>query len=485
MSITINNPILPLIRTPVEFVPKRQTGRHQISEGEEISIFEAEGPGCVNHFWLCNNTKGWGLRLRIYTDGTATPQVDMELNHFFGIMLDKSPYRVESPGVKVLPLNAYNCYLPIPFSKSCTIRIFVSALSGRIDARESVFLAERPEKATVYFQANWQQYDRSQELTPHRLHAYFHEERPAQKKGIFYAADLEGEGFVACMFKALAKKEQGDQIYHTGGSTWLIDGETGPNAYRGINEEDDFNFSYGYFPYQSEWSGCAYGYPTKRATDEAVTWRFFGPDPVPFNTSMIIHFGSRADDTQTMIHYYKIPGSSAPEILTPRKWEIIGPFDASSYDTFRQDNPAETSAEWKEIADGKAILTLESRHGWIDPRPQYRGFKDLCRPYAQALLEKEPNLLGGVSLGCAFYGRGEVHIEDTGMYYLRLGFDDWLTLWVNGELINTFRHERGFEIVRVPLMLEEGINTVLIKLSNRDNREFRLWALNCVFERMA
>ena len=79
-----------------------------------------------------------------------------------------------------------------------------------------------------------------------------------------------------------------------------------------------------------------------------------------------------------------------------------------------------------------------------------------------------------MSPGCAFYGRGQ--------YVLRLGFEDWLKLWVNGEEINTFRHERGFDVVPVPMALKQVDNTVSIKLTNRDNRELRLWALNCVVE---
>ena len=74
-------------------------------------------------------------------------------------------------------------------------------------------------------------------------------------------------------------------------------------------------------------------------------------------------------------------------------------------------------------------------------------------------------------------------MEHGGEYVLRLGFDDWLKLWINGKEIGTFRHERGFDVVRVPVAFEQGENTVLVKLSNADNHEFRLWALNCVVEK--
>jgi hypothetical protein len=63
--------------------------------------------------------------------------------------------------------------------------------------------------------------------------------------------------------------------------------------------------------------------PGPKAT-EFVAWRFYGPDPVPFNSSLAIHFGSRADDTQTVIYYYKVPDSAPQPIHTPESWQVPG-----------------------------------------------------------------------------------------------------------------------------------------------------------------
>ena len=148
-------------------------------------------------------------------------------------------------------------------------------------------------------------------MTPYRLFAQFHEERPARNEGTYNVADITGRGFVAGMFKAIARKDDSDLLYHTGGSTWLLDGETGPIAYRGFNEEGGFVFSWGFHPDQSQWSGCPYVDIPGANANEFVAWRFFGPDPVPFDSSIGIDFGSRADDTQSVLYYYKIPDSRA------------------------------------------------------------------------------------------------------------------------------------------------------------------------------
>jgi len=190
---TLRDTTVPMIELPVKFKPHRQTSYRYVHRGgEEICIFEAEGPGCLRHFWLTTNTKGMGLRIRIHVDDTVSPQIDMELNHFFGVLLDKEPYRIESPGIKVLPFNAYNCYLPIPFTKSCRIFICPGDMSGKLDSLQQRFVDETPEVAQLFVQANWQEYESEEGLTPYRLFAHFHEERPARDQGTFNVVDISG-----------------------------------------------------------------------------------------------------------------------------------------------------------------------------------------------------------------------------------------------------------------------------------------------------
>ncbi len=186
----MTDPTVRLIHTPDRFKTRRQTAFRMISNGQELVLFEAEGPGCVRHLWLTPGVNGRGVRLRIHVDDAPAPQVDMELNHFFGILLGKDPCLVESPGLKVLPRNAYNCYLPIPFGQSCRISVVADRLQGPLQDDKRTFGTGNVDTAAIYFQADWQQYQPGTDPSPYRLHATYRIEEPAQHLGSFLVADL-------------------------------------------------------------------------------------------------------------------------------------------------------------------------------------------------------------------------------------------------------------------------------------------------------
>ncbi|NLX96478.1 MAG: hypothetical protein GXY83_09910, partial [Rhodopirellula sp.] len=66
---------------------------------------------------------------------------------------------------------------------------------------------------------------------------------------------------------------------------------------------------------------------------------------------------------------------------------------------------------------------------------------------------------------------------------LVVGFDDWLRLWINGEFVAQREHNQGFATARIPVKLRPGENRVLLKLSNFDNQQWRLWAFSLRVER--
>ena len=164
----------------------------------------------------------------------------MRLHQFFGVLLGKDPYRIESAPLKLLPKNGYNSYFPLPFQSSCRITL-------RNTGQEST---------SVWSMVNWQKYDKRLSLTPYRLHAQFTEEKPAEPLGTTLLGAIRGSGFVAGLFHAVQRHDYRDMIWHTGGDTWLIDGETNPHVLRGIGSEDLFGHSFGMYPDMSEWTGA-------------------------------------------------------------------------------------------------------------------------------------------------------------------------------------------------------------------------------------
>ncbi|MGD8237857.1 MAG: DUF2961 domain-containing protein [Armatimonadota bacterium] len=456
-----------LIQLPREFDSHRVTTRPRVAPGQSIVILDADAPGCVRHFWITltqrDESMGKHMLLRIRADGAATPQVEMSLDHFFGVMLGHLPYRIESAPLKVLPKNGYNCYLPIPFARSCKME-----LTNQSDRT-----------VTLWSMVNWHHYGNASRLTPYRLHATFAEETPAERLGSFLMADVGGRGFVAGFVKAIRHIDLRDAWYHTGGDLWLIDGETNPHAMRGIGVEDVFGYSFGMYESCSEWTGT----PLLRHREgddptEVVGYRFLGPDPVAFDSSIIVRFGSRANDTQSVVYYYLDEDSSAPPIDSAATWQIVGPFECNSTEDFDQPEfPERAPDQWPErweaafgqykppagpVAYGP--ITAETERSWLD-------FTRYLRPPARTNAGTQP-------VNTSAYARTVIDAPRRRRVRLLVGFDDWLKVWLNGQEVASLQHDAGLDVASIPVTLKAGENDVLVKLSNFDNQEWRLWALS-------
>ncbi|MQY80025.1 MAG: DUF2961 domain-containing protein [Bacteroidetes bacterium] len=134
-----SDPTMPLIQLPVMFKAFRQNSDPgDIEAGGYYDILNVKGPGCVRSFWFL---MAKNKRIEITVNDTETPQVNMPLESFMGILLDKEPYIINSAAFVSLPneiikkeygggMPGYTCYLPIPFQKSCRIRIYTSVKSN-------------------------------------------------------------------------------------------------------------------------------------------------------------------------------------------------------------------------------------------------------------------------------------------------------------------------------------------------------------------
>ncbi|MCX6555297.1 MAG: DUF2961 domain-containing protein [Candidatus Aminicenantes bacterium] len=441
---TLQDQIFPLIRLPIEFRARRANESLSLAKGESMELFRANGPGCVKHIWLTPFPAEANGILRIYADDAKEPQINMELQHFFGVLLDQKPYRVDSAAFVHLPQTTgsvqgagYNCYLPIPFNKSCRITLEAStAFKGGL-------------------MVDWQQYPEGAEMTPYRLHAVYRAETPARHRSLYLMADISGRGFVAGIFKGIRQRDFSDLIYHTSGQTWLIDGETDPHVIRGNNEEDDFSFFWGYQAAMTPWIGCPYqrfpgAVESGRMEQDGVIYRFFGPDPVPFRSSLVLRCGARADDTETVVYYYRVLGSQAPAVRSPAQWQVTGPFRCPNYETFqRSEFPENHPGPWQGPLQGMAVHAAQAEHTWINFWPYYRG-------------GESPEALGGHSA----YARTTIDSDQDRPVQFRFGFDDWLSVWLNGEKLTSIRHDEDFNVVAIPAKLRKGPNELLIKSSN-------------------
>lgn len=460
---TYQDPTFPLLRFPADFRARRQNSEMKLEAGQSTDIFRVEGPGCVRHiFFVIGGPTPFDINpvIRIYADGDTIPLVDMDLHHFFGVLLGQKPYRLDCAVFQHLPMTTgpvqgpgYNCYFPIPFSRSC--RITIEAAGVKVYGAAMV---------------DWQQYSPGAELTPYRLHAVLKKDLPARHRGSILMADISGSGFVAAIFKGIRQRDFSDMIYHTKGQLWLIDGETDPYAIQGHNEEDDFSFFWGYQPVMTAWIGVPYHRHAGREDQDGIIYRIFGPDPMPFRSSLVLRCGSRADDTESVVYYYRKAGSTAPEVITPESWQLTGPVPCSDHSLFMQGESIERQrGPWPESItyEGRVLPVFSARpeHAWIDLWPFYRQ-------------GTAPEALVGHSV----YARTRIVSDHPRQVEFRIGFDDWLTVWLNGENLGSFRHDDGFCTETIGMKLRQGDNELLIKNNNSDYPlgQRRLWVLNCI-----
>ncbi len=450
---TCPDPAVPLIQLPTDFKTQRVNTEANLRTGESVDIINVTGPGAVRSIWQLFTDN---QEIEVTVDGAAQPQVRMPATPFYGIMHGLKPYFINSAGMVCLPNPApgmpgnpgYNCSLPIPFSKSCRITIHATA------------------DTSVVTMVNWHQYQPGTPLTPFRFHAAHALEKPASRQKGFTMLETTGRGFVAGLFMGAIQKDHGDMVFHNGGMRILIDGETDPHAIRGHNMEDDYGFTWGFNDRQTPWIGCPWHQNRGREDQDGVFYRFFGPDPIAFHSSISFSTGCRADDTESVVYYYRILGSQAPQVATPARWQVTDPFPGSdSWVGFSQAEFVEVvpAGDWGEVValGGKSVKThtLESQYTWLSLNRQF-----------QQLINQ------------AVYARTTIESQDGGNAVLRLTLDDWAMVWLNGEKTATLLHETGLDTARIPIQLKRGKNELRIKTANTFGNNRAIWAISCVVE---
>jgi hypothetical protein len=260
-------------------------------------------------------------------------------------------------------------------------------------------------------------------------------------------------------------------IWHTGGDTWLIDGEKNPHVMRGIGSEDVFGHSFGVYNDMSQWSGCPHAVGENADCSEVVAYRFFGPDPIVFRSSLVLRFGTRANDVESVLYFYKETESEALKTDTPDKWTLSGPFDCITFDDFeRTEFPEKPESQWpEEWKWGGRTLTqvrINPEHTWVD-------FTRWFRRDANGNTGTQP-------VKASAYAETVITSKTARKVILRFGFDDWMKIWLNNKPVSTLRNDNGFAVSEVPVTLDAGENKLCIKLSNFDNVEWRCWAFSCV-----
>jgi len=101
----------------------------RIKPGEKVTIFQRNGPGCINHIWSTQMCFGepYFLRhliIRIFWDDEETPSVECPIGDFFGLGHGERINFVSEP-LQMSPQKGkgFNCWWPMPFRKNARIEI--------------------------------------------------------------------------------------------------------------------------------------------------------------------------------------------------------------------------------------------------------------------------------------------------------------------------------------------------------------------------
>ncbi len=83
-------------------------------EGDRAVLAEMAGPGCITRIWTAQPGKG---HVKIYLDGSDQPAIDLPFAGYFDGR--NSPF--DFPSLVYHSAKGANCYVPIPYQKSCKI----------------------------------------------------------------------------------------------------------------------------------------------------------------------------------------------------------------------------------------------------------------------------------------------------------------------------------------------------------------------------
>ena len=185
---------------------------------------------------------------------------------------------------------------------------------------------------------------------------------------------------------------------------------------------------------------------------------------------MLFTSNARPDDYEAVSYFYKVPQSNAPTVNSPADWTAVGliadgadfnAFQQSTDDVVRQLSQPELPAVAKVGSTELPLHKLKSERGWLrlEHTVQHRP------PYPPT--------------DHSYFARTTLHSETNRAATLRLAFDDWAIIWLNGTKLATLDHSTGFDTASLPVLLKEGYNQLVIKTNNRQNTDRLIWVINC------
>ena len=255
---------------------------------------------------------------------------------------------------------------------------------------------------------------------------------------------------------------------HGGGDNVMFDaGAETAGQLHGICGEDYFHMAYMRIWNRTPYSGCP---------GHSARYRHHLEMPIPFEESFVFNWGSFASQPAKAVAFWYQDQPASPPANPELTYTLNGPFELENIDDLEPGAPFPTTVHpWP----GRAEATGRS---WSKKAQQ--GFVDLCHMHRRYFCPVPPSS-GFVPSGTCTCAETRVWTDRPGPATLKLGCDDPIRLYLNGELV--FRDDGRtepdpFEVFEIPADLCEGVNTLRVVVGNTENYNWNWNGFSLVVE---
>ena len=469
------------LQLPEKPVIDRVTLVQNIKPNSKVVVAHLNGPGCIQHILLSLRRPGRPpemmnrrMIIRIYFDGSDTPNVEGPVGDFFGLMHGIDLYDINTDFLSAKQFNAYSSYFKMPFAKDARIEFECG-----------------PEGSVIYMQVSWNRYPGQEMKEQRRFCAQWRREMPTERYGRDYLMlDADGPGNLVGFFYGVRLIDNVDRWSHGGAENIYIDGHGNhPSYIRGIGGEDTFGTSYGgvlHSPETHLFAGMPYytadDVGQARSAQRLVGYRFFATDTIEFRESIHMRFGSMENDICSMVYWYQ-PGVPRRFVKMP-DWEQMLPGKKLKHGSV--DLPLPDAGSWlvspplenkkneailRALGKGGNAITVPPKSKW-KLAPANHGFVDINHLY-------RPSKKGvGVHYNDKAVEAVTTIEAPSGMKArLRLAWDDHLVLRINGNVIDMGSQD-SFRAREIEVQLKKGKNNISATLSNTTGSNHGGWTFN-------
>jgi len=268
------------------FDPTSNWDNRLVKSGDSLALADLKGPGIIRHIWITFPDKdpSWiskvgcadpsEIVLRMYWDGREKPDVESPIGDFFagGFGMRMT---VKSVPVQVENGRSYNCFWPMPFSKSARITVTNESTKPLV---------------ALYWNIDWVQKKSLQPQTAYFC-AQYRREFPCEEGKDYLILDAEGRGHY--VGTVLSVRSRSPEWFGEGDEKIYIDGEEKPSIW-GTGTEDFFLCAWGLREASFPYYGVPYTDGWGEVGSKTVAYRWHITDPFLFNKTIrvtIEHYG--------------------------------------------------------------------------------------------------------------------------------------------------------------------------------------------------